>query len=948
MKKVFIKFSYLIFHLLAVSTIIYFFLPIAKWYLSFKPIWGIDFFLSTSLVSMLKEHFALPQAFWSYNWFGGWPIYIYPPLNTYLVSFFTHFYDLIQSLQVYMMVSTLMFALGGYFLFYVISRNFILSVALAIATALSGGVYQTLTWGGSLPSYGTQMFFPWALGFLMMYIRSGKYRYLLASALVAGLSILGHVLIFIVYILPATTLILFTDMSDGLKILKKIKSWFIYLVIVFIIGIPQFYSTIATVFTHAVQPQYAQSALSTTRAPTETELNIAKFNQAQVKRIITDNHILPFEMAWIAAILFGLSFLIGRKIKSLIEVVPFVLLAGYFAFYIWLFGQGVSIYHGGWYRLFWSVPIWMGALVAALWYSSSLNIKHFFKNRYLGLLALVAANIYIGYAVIMLVLTYPYDQTIKSIIYRSQASSAYPDIVNLKTTDKERQALKKQLTPAWLNGDDTNWRLYDGDQTVNIWWASLYKMPLSRGYLDPPLDAFQRGYSFWLDAALSESEGAQPQLVKSFKYPLDTTISNALFLIDWNGIRYFEGGHTGSSFTPVPTYLKQLLVNREEVIDLNAQKYTHRPVTLNYTEFKDGISSPIFSGTNAATIGVFGSDQGYETIVRAIAEKDNLNSQIIIPIKLGRDVDHYNLSDLKKFDSLYLYDYTYKNSGKTFKLLSNYAESGRKIFIETGVETKQSVGQLPDIFPVAKVERKGLGDSWQLENPDKQFTDGIDFSKFAPPIFDTAEWRMSYAEPEDIRDGVKVLLKNKGKVVMASQKVGNGEIIWSGLNFAYHVLRNHNSEEAKLFKNILSAMVSLDKKPLPKSNPVFVNANTRTIETEGARAILFKEQAYSGWTANLVKSDAANLGRLKIYKAGPAYPGYIYIPLPTGVNKAKVKLSFGGSWSDKIIVLVSFITVVGLFDEAFLHGMFLGRLRRKIYAIASKKVGTWWAKEDEE
>lgn len=947
MKKIFSFLIMAVLHLGAIVAIFYAFWPIARWYLHSKPVWGVDFFLLSTLSSLLGGNLVWPFAFWNYAGFAGWPLVIYPTLHVYILHFLVPFFNYVLGSQLLMIVSTALFLLGAHFLFFILSGNLLLAAILAIFTAYSSGVYQTLTWAGSLPSYASQAAFPWTLFFLVWYLKTKNIRHLLASALIAGISIWSHPLVFVVYIVPAAFILIFTNFSKGLAIFNKLKTWVIFLIISLLIGLPIFYSTFSRASKSAVQPKALEKALSTTSAPAnELEAGIANFNKAQVKRIVTDNNIGLFYILGFCAILFIVSLPVVRKKVLILESLPFLIMGAYFAFYIWLFGQGISIYHGGWYRLFWSVPIWVGALAAVLWGQATSNIANFLTWRLSKIVLFLGTNLLVLILAITFLRIFPAGLTIVQLVPRSQVSSAHPDILNLRTTEVQRNELRPLLIPKWLNGDDTNWRLYDPDQTVNLWWNSFFKMPLARGYLDPPLNDVQRGYLFWLDAALSESEG-QPQLVKSFDYPQETATSNAQFLIDWNAIRYYEGGHAGNATSngPVPKYLSSL-VSREEQFDFNNLKYTDRLRTMHYFEFKQESTSPILSATNATTIGIFASDQGYETVIRALAERGNLNSQFVIPVKLGKFVDKYSLSALKNFDALYLYDYDYKKEEKTFKLLRDYLESGKKIFVETGVEVKQSQGDLPDIFPVKRLVRKGQGQSWDFDISQSVLTREVKFSDFSLPLFDEDEWKTSSAAVGDLKDGANLILKNHGRVVMASQKIGSGQLIWSGINFAYHLTRNHNQEEAKFFINILSDMVDLSKKPAGAYSVGFVNANNRIIETDGARGILFKEEMYPGWNAQVLQSAQGKANPLQIYKAGPSYPGFMYIPV--GKEKTKVKLSFAGSLTNKILVTISFLLVIFISEEVAFKGLFLGRLRKFVVRRLSIRVGRWWEKEDEE
>lgn len=941
LKAVFKFLLLLILHLAAIEAVLYAFRPIGEWYFRSRPLWGVDFFLTASLAGVLSDNFTLlPYKFWNYGWFGGWPQFTYPFLTVYITALLSRFWDLVVSTQIVAIVFSVLFALGCYFLFFRISKNIVVAGVLAVFAVLSGGVYQTLTWAGSIPSYSAQAAFPWSLGFLVWFKDSSNLRHLLAAALIAGISIFIHPLVFMTYIVPAVIILIFTNFEKGLAILSKIKQFTIFVLIVLVIGLPQFYTSLDFAIKSAVKPNALKESLSTTRVPTQLDLDVAQFNRDQVKRAFTDNHQAPFYFLGVLAALFLATLVASRRLSSLLAILPYLLLGAYFSFYIWIFGQGISIYHGGWYRVFWSVPVWIGALTASFWSGSFQNLHKVVQAQVLRIIFLVGSSLLVLSMGVILFYKMPPPVTIWALIYRSQTSSAHPDVLNYRISDKTRSQLKDSLVPAWFDPDETNWRMYDPDQTVNLWWNSLYKSPLARGYLDPPIADEKRGYIFWLDAALSSTDG-EPQLAKVFGYPFETAVSNALFLIDWNAVRYYEGGHVGGTSSPiVPAYLAKEIVARDEIVDLAPLKYTSKHRTMGYFEFKEEIISPILSATNASTIGIFASESGYETVIHAIAERDNINSQRLIPVNLGRFVDDYKISDLKNFNSLYLYDYDYKNEGRAFKLLSEYLATGGKIFVETGVEVKQSTGELADFFPVKKVERRGLGREWALEEGNHPYVGDIELDKFAPPIFDETEWKQSFAEADDVRAGAQVVLTNHGKVVMATREVGGGEVIWSGLNFAYHITRNHNQEEAKMFVNILSSTNDISAKAPPRYNVNFVNANKREIETQNVQGILFKEAAYAGWQAN------ENGKHLRIYKAGPAYPGYMYIPI-SGDGESKVVLTFEGSFTHKIQILISFSLTILIFEEVAFRGLILGRLRRLLWLLSRRRVGGWWEKEEE-
>src|SRR3989344_1537886 len=122
MQKITLNFLKIILHLVAIFAIIYLFLPIASWYLNFKPLWGVDFHLLSSLTQLLNNNFVLPFGLWDYGWFDGFPIFLYPTLHVYITHFLTQFFGLVEAIQIWMMVSTALFVIGAYFLFFAISR----------------------------------------------------------------------------------------------------------------------------------------------------------------------------------------------------------------------------------------------------------------------------------------------------------------------------------------------------------------------------------------------------------------------------------------------------------------------------------------------------------------------------------------------------------------------------------------------------------------------------------------------------------------------------------------------------------------------------------------------------------------------------------------------------------------------------------------------------------
>ena len=952
-----------ILHLVAIVVIIVAFWPVADWYFNnpifpasrenteAKPLWGVDFYYTASIVNLLKENFVLPHIGWGYAWFSGWPLLSsYPILNYYFILPFIPFFPLLDAIKIWMLVSLALYFAGLYAVFYVLSRNIALSVILSVAAIYSVGVYGTFMWGGSLPSHATQAFYPWVLFFIIIYLKGNKKLYLFISALLAGLAILAHPQVVIAYIYPSSVL-LFIFSIGTMKFFQRIKSILVFLITSFLIGFPLLYSSMGGALQSLLITDINKVAESTVAPPSgkeaETAMAIANFHKAQPYRIYIDTNTTIFIFLGVALAVFILSLLFKNRLKRMGSILPFLIIAVFSTLYVWMFAYGYSIYHGGWYRLFWAVPFWMGMLVASLWGAWQGVVSRFLKNKVIAYTVYIVTSVFILFAGFVAIPQFSsgfYDK----VILRSATSSAYPDILNIQRSKKEYQDLKKRLIPSWMNQENRQYRMYTGDQTINIWWSSLYDIPLARGYFDPPVSAQNKGYFFLTDASLSQSTrgGGEDQLVGEFNYPLSVALNNTLYFVDWYSIKYIESGPTLAAFTPLPksfnnsTYIKQ-----DERLDFNKEKYHTGDMSLHFYEVKDEYVGPILSATNAPTLGIIASDTGYETIIRSLADM-NMSSKHIIPVKMGQYIDRIKSSDFVAIDALIVYDYNYSNKGNAYRLLSDYLKNGKKLFIDTGVEVKEATStELPEIFPMNRSERKSLGKTWDFKVSDSDLVKGINFSLFSPPIFNKEEWSIAYPLEEiDLRDGANIILKDKGKPVMISYNVNGGEVIWSGINLPYHVIREHNAEEVRFFKKIIvELLVGSFSKDEPTYNAKFVNPQKRQISVQKSKGVLFKEQSYDGWSASV------NGRNEKIYKVGPAYPGFMYVRMPKKADPEMiVAFRYNGSLASWLYSAIAFIIIILILEEIVLGGRIIGRLRKSLIKKGYTRVKSWWSKDDDE
>ena len=950
-----------ILHAPAFFLIYYLWKPISEWYLSQVPALGVDLYLSATYVSYHLEGLRLPYNSFKDFWFGGYPLMSdMPQLPFYLMMPFAAIYGAPIGVQMFTMISLFFFIAASYFLFYVISKNHAVSLLLAILVLLSPNIYGSATWAGSIPYFASQIFFPLGLLFGTLYLRHPQLRYLAMVILVAGVGSLIHPLGILAFLVPSLFLVIIVGGFYSRLPVRKIIGH----LVIFNIGwlLAAFTVTYDYVLTSIARGAVPKVVLPTTveSAATAGAAEIAQFYSDQIKLIFSGTDEWIFLVLALGFGFFLASFIFSKSKRDAILIIPFILIA------IWAYvhpainlGGVINLLRHDPYRAFWQFPVATGALAAAFWgFGFSTVSNRLSRNSLLGIFNLTfiilisGVFVFLAYAAVQ----EKRDRTIEIVEKNSELSSAFPEALSIELSPKEQEQLKKQLLPSFIDPKDQNKRLYTADQTVNLWWNTLFEMPLARGYVDPPIGLDVKGGFFWLDIAI-----ANDSLTRDFKVPEEIAFNNALFLIDWYAVNFFEGGRLGSKgSSPGPsTYLlNHSVFDKEEQVTTfgavlryqtaSGKPELHRelPQYLRFFKVSDRYSSPIVVPTNATPILVFTNYSGYEDLLRILATK-NLNSKTVIPVFANKPIDSFRLDELKTFDGVILHQYQYKNKQKAFDLLEKYVAGGGKLFIDTGGEVGESKSDsLPEVFPIKTSVRKGFGKEWDFSITEDSLTREIDFSKFGPPIFAQDEWKLSTSKNEaDLRPDSVILAKHKGKPLLVKRELGKGLIVWSGFNLFYHFNQYKVIDEANLFINILGNFANISEKEILSAKTSWVRPEKVKIELpQTPRGVLFKEQGYNGWKVRLQPGGSQSL---PIYLAGPTYPGFMYVPLTPIDGPVSVEFTYHGTLKYWLVGIVNLASLLILLDVVILNGRVLGRFLVFIRGIVGKRVSFWWEKEEE-
>jgi hypothetical protein len=388
-------------------------------------------------------------------------------------------------------------------------------------------------------------------------------------------------------------------------------------------------------------------------------------------------------------------------------------------------------------------------------------------------------------------------------------------------------------------------------------------------------------------------------------------------------------------------------------------------------------ATAILSATNSSTVLVVGTRETYDLVFRALG-RGNINSRTIIPVNFGNFSAGYDLTALKQFDSIFLYGYDFDDEAKSLSSLLDYVKEGGRLIIESQ-EYYETSGELPDPFPVTRVARGEAKNGWSFDTS-SNFSLGKELlDSFGPPVYDNGPWGISYAK--SIKNWAYPVISDNDKPIIVEGRLGEGSVVWSGLNLPFHANSFNNPDEARFLADlILGRNLEREEEP-PKSvwsdedllkEPAFrvnlkeqeklitshdlifegeysrvqfVNPEKRLLTLKKpAKGVLFKEFFVPNWKAYLVGDGKTK--NLKIYKAGP---NFMYVPLEGAGQGHEVVLVYKRLWWENLSIIVSFTALVGILSYYFDWWIFkpvVTSVRNKLMS-PFRTVSRWWRSDEE-
>jgi len=890
------------------------FFPFASFYYRHPTPLGGDFYQMSTYFSYFHRFANWLPMLWKYVWFNGVPaVYDYPWLHMYLGAPLLHFFTSVTANRIYSLVALFLYFVFSYALFYRLSKNKLFAAFLTSILIWSRGIYAALFGAGAGAFSANLMFAPLIFYLLMKYFDHWKSKWLLVAAVLSGLSVAGHQGMSILFVIIPSVILLLFNYDYGHKFFsgKKFRDLIIYCLFFLLSGCLALYPYILS-FLGSLFGFETMMGTATQAWPRKDALS-GLFSYTNPALYLTLGFLI-------------ISLLFCKSLReALKKSLGFIVLCLYIIIFEVLMYIGKNPFSEtlGSDRTFWFLTLALGGLLAIFFQrikiERTVQVKGSLSFILRGLAIIAVATGFIFAPSIYWVVK---DHTGLAILTtQAETLMAHPNEEN-----------KKEVMPDWLDTADKNHRLHTSG-ALTVWWNALYDLPVTGGYADPEGEKM-RTYGYWRDTSMTG------EAVEHFKQPEEIAKNNAFFLIDWYAIKYIE--YSGQGYD-APSYLYK----NPDFVAKEQQMFKN---VYHYYQAKDQYCSPIIRPTNAPTVLIISTPESYNSLLRILA-MENINSQFLIPIHYSQYIEDLTKVDLSDFDAVLLYDYHYKNERnfksyptKPWEKLADFVKAGGKLFLETGSDVKESNSQnlpvsgLPEVFPVTSTRRGDLGNTWKIEIEDSNLLKNINPQKFDPLVYQDGPWYLSYADPTATKTGAQVILTQKDKAILVQEKLGQGQVLWSGINLPYHIKSYNNIEEGKLFQVLLNSLVTLT----PETPVPFAFERNKSeeikITSQNFKGILFKESNYGGWWASLEG---------KKHKPFEAGLGMMYFPLKSD-NNVTVKVYYRGLFIYWLMFGFMVLSVL-LALASLIFGEKINVVFKKLFRVEKikKKTMSWWEKDEE-
>jgi hypothetical protein len=305
-------------------------------------------------------------------------------------------------------------------------------------------------------------------------------------------------------------------------------------------------------------------------------------------------------------------------------------------------------------------------------------------------------------------------------------------------------------------------------------------------------------------------------------------------------------------------------------------------------------------------------------------------------------IDDYTDQELRQYRGIFLLGYRYHDQGVAWSRLNGYVRGGGRLYVETGwqyVDPDWDVGQAPAFLPVPSLH-------WgSLDAAAPVVVGGVRDPAFGSFGYQGGGWGASSAGA--LRTGATELVKVGDRIVVARWSVGQGQVLWSGMNLIAHSSAGGSVDERQFLTSQLAWLFAADSGTAPQVAiaPVWHGENQASLGLQASTQpslVLFKESLFPGWSARLVTPAGSH--PIDLVGSEMDFMLARVPPVPAG---SSVDFKYGptafevGSWWVSLAALLALLIWVG---RPALYGRF-GRWSaervRTVTGSLGRRAGGW-------
>ncbi len=170
----------------------------------------------------------------------------------------------------------------------------------------------------------------------------------------------------------------------------------------------------------------------------------------------------------------------------------------------------------------------------------------------------------------------------------------------------------------------------------------------------------------------------------------------------------------------------------------------------------------------------------------------------------GTYIDDYELDQLKNYDAIILYNFRWHDQKKSEDLIKRYVAAGGHVIIDASRTLDGLSNNLNNAFFLdVQIQQESLPKKPKISISNKALARDVERDRFSPFLTEEGEiWHG--ADYKNSNNNLQVLVKADDKILVATQKIGKGKLIWVGYNMFFHSFYYENEDEMQLVRNIFS------------------------------------------------------------------------------------------------------------------------------------------------